>query len=452
MNYLQSFHKSFVSFLSKLAERDMASGKEPLEFDRFGYGQPLRGTATGRYVVLRANFGLENERLMNELSESVLYQIIPWDTEEQKPQVYLDRQWVAVEAPLPRKAQNAEIQLSSLTGISHGGQVVILGPNEAGVTISLPVQDLIHVLIGGETGSGKTYTMRQFAYQVSTGENRIVLIDGKRGDGLGILDGLPGQVGPLAIDTRQTIDALGWVYQEMMRRYEKVYERGGLAWQIGESDAPRQLIVFFDEFQVYRDNTTVMNLINQIVAMGRSARIHLIAGTQKPTVRMFGPDGGVTRDQFSTRIAHSVRSYQASNAIVGSNTPRADYLMPKGDAYIIGNVGSYPLCERVQIAYVPESDLYEYTKNGKPEMAHWPSFDACVLDGFENEVGRPAMEFDNKQIAVAVYAAQSGYGRGKLQTLLEKIGEPIAGTEPANRLLKVGREIQEAIQELELTD
>ena len=405
-----------------------------------GWGNPLGGTTTGRYVVLRANCGHDNQRLVDALIPATLYQLIPWDTGALKPQVYLDRQRVAVEAPLPKDEQQAAVKLSELTESQHGGRVVVLGPNEYGTTISLPLVDMIHVLIGGETGSGKTYTMRSFACQLANGRNRIVLIDGKHGDGLGILNGVPGQVGPLAVEPDTIRNALGWVHSEMLARYAVVMnDRNGHAW--ASNEGPEHILVFFDEVQVYRDDKAVMGLLHDLAAMGRSARVHLVAGTQKPTVRMFGPDvGGATRDQFGTRIAHAVATYQASNAIIGAPEPRADYLQPQGDAYVLANIGNYPLRERVQIAYVPEDEI---TFDGTPELDRWPEYE------FEDTgAGRPRIRFSDEQIAASIIAAQQGLGRGKLQDILTELEQGISGAEPAMRLLEMGRNIKNAMDDL----
>ena len=442
LNYEVELRRSVAQYLRTIAEADIRARRTPMQ-----YAQQPTTTLTGRYCILRLDVGLDNKRLMQLLDPTVLYQIIPWDTGKQRPQVYLDRRYVAIEAPLPPAVvQNYEVRLCDLTESRHNGRVCVLGPNEAGVTVSLGLEDIIHVLIGGETGAGKTWTMRSLAYQFANGRNRIVLADGKRGDGLAILNGLPAQVGPLAADRYSIVNALGWVYDEMLARYDTVTQRGGMAWQRGEEDTPPHILVFFDEFQVYRDDVAVMGLLHSLVTMGRSARIHIIAGTQKPTVKMFGRDaGGATRDQFGTRIAHWVESYQASNAIVGDNEPRADYLMPRGDAYILGYSGSYPVRERVQIAYVSEWEL-QCIGGGQPALDAWPIFDASNLGG--NGVGRPATEFDNQQLACGIYAAQQGWGRDRLQQLLAEKDVAVPGSEPADRLLVTGQEIDDLLSEL----
>ena len=427
--------------LRGVAVEDIHRGKEPMRF-----AQRPEATQTGRYVRLGLDAGLDNKRLLGLLDDSVLYQIIPWDlSRSQRPQCYLDRRRVVVEAPLPPGEQDFDVRLTSLSESKHGGRVCVLGPNERdGDAVSLGLSDIVHILIGGQTGAGKTFTMRSLAYQLANGHNEIVLVDGKRGDGLGILDGLPAQVGPLATDRATTLDALGWVYDEMIRRYDVVADgRNGRAWKDGEAGAPPHLIVFLDEPQVYRDDAAVMGVVHALSSMGRSARIHLIVGTQKPTVRMFGRDvGGATRAQFGARIAHRVQSYQDSSAIVGGNEPRADYLLPKGDAYILAQSGSHPVRERVQIAYVTEDELARVA-GGAPTMSAWPTFDASVVTG--NEAGRPAMQFDNQQLACAIHAARQGWGRDRLRDLLDERGVPIAGSEPTDRLMEDGREIHDEL-------
>lgn len=437
MNYQRALRKTVADWLHVIASSDMKSGR-----DYMRYAQKPVEITTGRYCVLKLDVGLDNGRLLKLLDEPTVHQLMPWDVGAGKPQVYLDRRYVAIEAPLPRHAQNTDVKLHDLSGNHHGGRVALLGPNETGVTVSLHLQDIIHLLIGGQTGAGKTYTMRSLARQFADGRNQIVLADGKRGDGLGILNGLPGQVGPLAVDRQTMIDSLGWTHDEMTKRYDAVNQRGGLAWADGEPSAPPHVLVFFDEFQVYRDDAAVMTLMHSLVAQGRSARIHVIAGTQRPTVKMFGRDvGGATRGQFGTRIAHCVNGYKSSEAIVGDSEPRADYLLMQGDSYILGSTGNYPLRERVQIAYVPEVDLHRFA-GGQPELEQWPEYKGDLPDGGR---GRLETQFDNAQLGCAVYAARQGWGRGRLQNLLDDMDASISGSVPADRLLADGREIQDTL-------
>ena len=440
MDYLHALRQSFVRFLTELAEND----SNPMQFSHTGYGRPLRGTVTGRYAILRVNMGKDNDRLIKELTESVVNQILPWDPgKAAKVPVYLDRQWVTIKVPLPKEAQHPIITLHELTEIRHGGQVVILGPNERGVTVSLPFSEIVHCLIGGETNSGKTYTMRSIAYQIANGKTRIILLDGKRGQGMGILNGIPGQVGPLAIERDQIVNALGWAHGEMKTRYAQILERGGIEWK--PEEGPPHIAIFFDEFQEFRKDAAIMSLLQSLAAQGRSARIHLFCGTQRPTVKMFGSDeGGTTRDQFGTRIAQKVQSYQASYAATGDSTQRADWLQPAGDAIVIGNSGGHQVNEHVQIAYVPEETLSTFCK-GTPDMDAWPAYDGDD-SGDSNGVGRPLTEFNPDQVAAAVYAARTGWGRGKLQGLLDDLGESVPGSGPAGRLLALGQEINATLR------
>lgn len=120
-------------------------------------------------------------------------QFVPWDFTGE-PAVYMVSRYVRLEAGWPDDLAEKDIPLKTLGRHPVGAGRWIVGKNEAGATITLGLDDAKpHYLFGGFTGSGKTWALRAALAQLAADkDNRLVLCDGKYGDGLGCLQGLHG--------------------------------------------------------------------------------------------------------------------------------------------------------------------------------------------------------------------------------------------------------------------
>ena len=194
-------------------------------------------------------------------------------------------------------------------------------------------------LVSGQTGSGKSVALRSAVLQLARDpDNRLVLVDGKMGEGLAGLAHLPGVVGPVAIDAPAARAALGWAAVQMRERY-----------QVGNGGG--RVVVVVDEFQEWSGDAVFVDLMRKLAAQGRAAHVHLIAATQHPAVDAFGDS--TTRRNLTGKLALRVGDPDASRVAVGGNLPRADYLLGAGDAYAVGPGA----CHRVQMAYVGQPDI-----------------------------------------------------------------------------------------------
>ena len=354
----------------------------------FHKGNPVRitdiqYTAGPRVCQAWINCGYEVDRLEKMLAGGAVAHMIPWEC-NLEPRVMRKGRFLVVETQYPDGIEDSDITVNDVMGGRLNGGRLILGRSQAGRDVCLSSSTLEHMLVAGQTGSGKTETMRSIAIQLAhprtDGEarNMLALFDGKGGGGLGIVNGLPGQVAPLAYTIEQAINGFGWVVDEMNRRYEMKRSSGGKA--LGK-DVPG-LFVLCDDFGPWTNKNAVpeiVTLMNLIATLGREAKIHLVAATQKPTVKLFGDS--TTADQFSTIIGQRVKTYKASEVIVGGPYPRCDWLLPKGDAQVVA-VEMSQLSMRTQIAYVPESQIARYTGQ-RTRHSEYPAFDVASITGYE---------------------------------------------------------------------
>lgn len=399
--------------------------------------RPFRDSLTGpRTCVLKIPGGMHGDRLDRAITKNSyanLRPLVPWPFDGE-PQVYFSGKHLCVEIAWPKELHAGDIPLSALRPNVSDGKAAILGPNTRGSTVTLRLDDKLnaHALIGGMTGSGKSTAMQLLLSQLAHDDDaRFILCDGKAGQGLGPLNGVPGQIGPLATERTAIINALGWAWLEMNRRNANP----------GETHFP--IYIVFDEFDGYTAyDRTVARVAYLLAKQGRTARIHLIWATQSPRQDMFIEKG--TKGQFPVRIALKVAAYEESAAIVDHPMPRADYLLGCGDAHLVapGQI------ERVQLAYPEAPDLRAVT-GGEPQWSRWPGFDASLLDGDDSGMDR-AEPFTNEEALVALKAALSGWKREKVKRIIrDALGYGMGSTRIDESLLPYGASLAELWRKME---
>jgi S-DNA-T family DNA segregation ATPase FtsK/SpoIIIE len=220
----------------------------------------------------------------------------------------------------------------------------LLGLDEEGlpVLLRLPSADVAHVLIAGNTGSGKTVLAQTIALSLAMHNPpravQLVLIDPKR-RGFGRLQSLPHLLTPLIYRPERAAEVLARLVKEMVRR------------DLRASNAPR-VVVMIDELAdlMMAGGRAIEGPLTRLAQRGREAGIHLVACTQRPAASVIG---GLIKSNFPVRIVGSVAS--AEDAKIAAGLPRtgAERLMGKGDFYVIARGEQL----RVQAAYASLSEM-----------------------------------------------------------------------------------------------
>lgn len=381
-----------------------------------------------RAGVLHVDAGIDAGRLLRVLSkdsEALARQLCPWEFSQIG--VYMQGRWVRLEADWSDDLAEKDIRLSSLGRYPRGQGRWIVGKSEMGSVIRLGFDDrLAHLLVAGETRSGKSTAVRGAVAQLSQDPSvRLALADLKYGDSLKVLAHCPNRIGPLVTTIEETRNMLSWCVAEMRDRYG---HNGG-------AGRPR-LVVVIEEAQELigkQGDETSRELLRRLVAQGGGAGCHVVLTTQHPDVEMF-QDRSIRRN-LAGKLALRVEDYDASKVVVGGPSPRADYLLGFGDAFVIVSWCHH----RLQVARLTDAELVSLP-HGEPLMAEWPAWDAECAGTLptESETG-----FDAQETAISLIGAHYNRGRPWLKDALEYETGSRPGSSRASRLLAWGKEVNE---------
>ena len=238
-----------------------------------------------------------------------------------------------------------------------------LGIDITGRNILFDIAKMPHLLIAGATGMGKSVCMNSLIisilYKAKPDEVKFIFIDPKKVE-FNMYNGIPHLLVPVVFDPKKAAGALHWAVTEMERRYdilEATGKRNLTQYNEAIKDDPTaeklpQIVIFIDELAdlMLTAPDDVETSINRIAAKARAAGMHLIIGTQRPSVDVIT---GTIKANIPSRIACTVSSMQDSRTILDMGG--AEKLIGRGDM-LFSPVGSMSPT-RVQGAYVDEPEI-----------------------------------------------------------------------------------------------
>ena len=196
-------------------------------------------------------------------------------------------------------------------------------------------------------------------------------------------NGIPHLLVPVVSDPKQAAGALMWAVEEMERRYnllnplcvrnvEAYNEKVSADPSLGEP-LPK-IIIVIDEFAdlMLQVKDPVESLVTRIAQKARAAGIHLVIGTQRPSVNVIT---GVIKANVPSRISCKVMSNVDSKTVLDS--AGAEKLLDRGDA-LYAPAGS-PKPHRLQCAFVADSEV-ENIMNYLKQYSDGDSYDSTVME------------------------------------------------------------------------
>lgn len=279
---------------------------------------------------------------------------------------------IRIEAPIPGKRavgievpnlKSATVTVASILSSkewagSNSKLSFAIGKDITGNPVIGRLDKMPHVLIAGQTGSGKSVMINSllssFVYRNSPSDLKLILVDPKQVE-LTPYNNIPHLLTPVITDPEKCISALKWAVAEMERRLRTMAEVGKR--NISEYNSLKNeegmpyIVIVIDELadlmmMAARD---VEALVVRLAQKARAAGIHLVLATQRPSVDVIT---GLIKANVPARIAFTVNSQVDSRTII--DMVGADKLLGMGDMLFLDNGMMKPI--RVQGAFIDDSE------------------------------------------------------------------------------------------------
>lgn len=364
---------------------------------------------------------------------------------------------IRIEAPIPGKravgvevpnVKAATVRISSIVASkewadSDGALTFAIGKDIAGKPIVSDLSAMPHLLIAGQTGSGKSVMINtiicSLLYRNSPSDMKLILVDPKQVE-MGAYNGVPHLLSPVITDPEKCISALKWAVAEMDRRLRAMGEVGRRNIheynELKKSEGMPFIVIVIDELAdlMIMAPRDVETLVVRLAQKARSAGIHLILATQRPSVDVIT---GLIKANIPARIAFTTASQVDSRTII--DQIGAEKLLGKGDMLLLK--ADMPKPKRVQAAYIESSEinkLNDFIRSQRP-----PQYDDEVvsqpvhLSGRGNvltDVGASesddnlwrdavALAIENRKASTSLLQRKLRIGYGRAARLIETMEE-----------------------------
>ena len=254
-----------------------------------------------------------------------------------------------------------------------------IGKDIAGEAVIGELNKMPHLLIAGQTGSGKSVMINtlltSLLYRNAPSDMRLILVDPKQVEMAPYAD-IPHLLTPIITEPEKCISALKWAVNEMERRYSLLAEeklRDIKSYnQRKKDEAMPYVVIVIDELAdlmmvAARD---VEALIVRLAQKARAVGIHLVLATQRPSVDVIT---GLIKANVPARIAFTVASQVDSRTIL--DQVGAEKLLGQGDMLLLTPSMSKP--KRIQGAWVTDDEVVKITDHLR--MQRPPQYDEEIL-------------------------------------------------------------------------
>ncbi len=247
---------------------------------------------------------------------------------------------------------------------------VPLGLDVAGHAKVADITKMPHVLIAGQTGSGKSVCINSWIasilFRASPQEVRMIMVDPKRVE-LTPYNGIPHLLTPVIVEPEKVLSALKWAVTEMEDRYKKFTEVGVKNIEGYNNLSGFQqmfyILIFIDELAeiMLFSPSEVEDNVCRLAQMARAVGIHLVLATQRPSVNVIT---GLIKANIPSRISFAVASVTDSRVVL--DTPGAEKLLGRGDMLYLPPELAKPV--RVQGCFVSDKELNNLIEDLKTQQ------------------------------------------------------------------------------------
>ncbi|HUQ16252.1 MAG TPA: DNA translocase FtsK [Candidatus Saccharimonadales bacterium] len=358
-----------------------------------------------------------------------------------------------IEAPVPGKSvvgievPNLAVGVVSLRDVvetplfrdSRSKLLVALGRDVSGSPIVLDLAAMPHLLVAGQTGSGKSVSISSILcsllLKATPDEVRLLIGDLKRVDFAGFA-AIPHLIAPVMTDGEKILNALYWVTGEMDRRY-RLFARasarniaGYNEMRVGPDRIP-YIVFVIDELAdlMLQAPIQVEKQITRVAQLARATGIHLVLGTQRPSVDVIT---GLIKANIPARIAFATASAVDSRTIL--DMVGAEKLLGRGDMLVLRPDLAKPI--RAQGVFISDTEIASITRHWVDQSGNGYDRHSEVLEGEDKLVRRDGSsgdEIDDDRYDEAVEIVRRA-GQASVSMLQRKM---TVGFARAGRLIDV---------------
>ncbi len=320
--------------------------------------------------------------------------------------LYLAAEGVRIECPIPGKMAvgievpnniTSMVYLRSLLEDAKFKQAkspvtCAVGKSVSGDNVYVDLAKLVHLLVAGATGQGKSVCINSLLtsllYKASPDDVRLILIDPKRVE-FAPYNGIPHLLVPVVTDVKKSIGTLQWSVSEMERRFA-VYEECGarkieeyndrIERGVVEGEKMYRIVIVIDElYDLKMQVPEIDDYIIRLTQKARAAGIHVIIGTQRPSVDVIT---GVIKSNIPSRIAFRVPALVDSRTIL--DEAGAEKLVARGDM-LLKPVGALKPT-RVQGAFISEDECERITTFLRENSSE--NYDESIVSQIESNASK----------------------------------------------------------------
>lgn len=215
---------------------------------------------------------------------------------------------------------------------------IIIGMGDNGKPLIADMEKLVHLLVAGDTGNGKSVAMNTILCSImmakSPAEVKMVLIDTKKVEFEAYKNSAHNAV-PVANTVEDAMKSLEFVKKEMENRIDiikkahckNIDEYNAWAEANGKDKMPTMILAIDELTEVRKAGGAKFDeILHTIGNLARAQGIHMICATQEPTKKNIGPVKG----DFPSRLGFKINTPEGSEAIFTKGDLSATKLGRKG--------------------------------------------------------------------------------------------------------------------------
>ena len=310
-----------------------------------GYSVKLQYAVTDEKIIIKGRLDGLDEREMNDMTDETNKKLFQSLMQRELESYEVSRDYSHAEYKF-FKEPDERLQVFDILQYNDTNRIPLTKRREWNIDESP------HALIGGGTGSGKSYFLLHLLTQFQLLGADITVIDPKMADLMAVSKHLYEPV--YGQSAEEVLQVLRKANNELLERQKQIFHNKQIV--------PPYFIVF-DEYPAFlasldrKEKAEVEKILKQIILKGRALRVFMVLGMQRADASILPAD---LRDQFGLRVALSRTSKDGLTMIFGDQAKELVEMSKSQQGYLKTNDMSVPVkFETPEFDYDPGTAFIE---------------------------------------------------------------------------------------------